>query len=64
MVQLDKIAHIKLMDVSLRVSDQLLKVALDSKPKAYEKASACERVFKSIQTCVQDGEMRQKLEAI
>ena len=57
-------AHTKLVDASPRVADELLKVALDPKTNAYEKVSACESVFRIIQTGVQDVEMRQKLEAI
>ena len=57
-------AHTKLVDASPRVADELLKVALDPKTKAYAKVSACESVFRIIQTGVQDAEMRQKLEAI
>ena len=52
------------MDASPRVADELLKVALYPKTKAYAKVSACESVFRIIQTGVQDAEMRQKLEAI
>ncbi len=57
-------AHTKLVDASPRVADELLKVALDPKTKAYAKVSACESVFRIIQAGVQDAEMSQKLEAI
>ena len=50
-------AHTKLVDAFPRV-------ALDPNTKAYVKVSACESVFRIIQTGVQDAEMRQKLEAI
>ena len=53
-------AHTKLVDASPEVADELLKVALDSKTKAYAKESACESVFRIIQAGVQDAEMRQK----
>ena len=64
MDQLGNTADTKLMDASSRVADELFKVALDPKTKPYAKVSACEIVFRIIQTRVQDAEMRQKLEAI
>ena len=37
-------AHIKLLDAAPRVANELLKVALDPKTKAYAKVSACESI--------------------
>ena len=48
----------------LKVVNELLKVALDPKTKAYAKVSACESIFRIIQVGVQDTEMREKLENI
>ena len=57
-------AHIKLLDAAPRVANELLKVALDPKTKAYAKVSACESIFRITQVGIQDTEMRQKLESI
>ena len=54
-----------MVDASPRVADEWLKVvALALRTKSYVKVSACESIFRIIQTGVQDAEIMRKLAAI